>query len=193
MDRRVFLFVSTIIMIASIASGAFAVCEISGTVTAELQTSGPFAGLYKYTSVLTWRTDQGLSNVTMDCGFGQCPEATCNQTFLFDDPAGFGDGEGGCTMEFTGEFNCQGNPSIGFIDPAIKWDAVGDCQPGKSGTVTLCFYTNLGPRADYVAPVFIIKNGGGVCRGTVTGDCPAAPCVVPTAEMTWGQVKAKFR
>ncbi|NNE44873.1 MAG: hypothetical protein HKN12_11760, partial [Gemmatimonadetes bacterium] len=91
---------------------------VSGTITAELQDSGPHAGLYKYTVDISWSTQQGLSNVTLDCGFGACPEGACAQTYAFDDPAGTSTGDNGsCVVNYLGEFNCSGNPSIGVTDP----------------------------------------------------------------------------
>jgi hypothetical protein len=155
--------------------------------------TGPFAGYFKYTAVLNWSTQQGLSNITLDCGFGECPDLVCAETFLFDIPAGTGEGEGGCEAEFEGEFNCNGNPSIGFSDPVLKWDAIGECKPGHTGSVTICFYTNLAPRADRQAPITLIKNGQQICQGMITGDCPAAPCVVGTEVTTWGEMKGKYR
>lgn len=186
------------VFIALSATLAGAQC-VTGNVTAEFQTSGPFNNLWKYTAVVTWDTNQGLSNVTLECGFGACPEQACAQTYLFDAPGGTSDGTTGppnpqpCVAEYVGEFNCGGNPSIGWTDPVIKWDAVnGGCEPEKVGTATLCFYTNLGPSENSQLPIVLIKNGTSVCEGTLTGQCPAAPCTVPVEETNWGQVKAGF-
>ena len=167
---------------------------VSGTITAELQGSGSFAGLYKYTIVITWDTPQGLSNVTLDCGFGECVQQACEQTFAFDSLAGTSDGEPEpCTAGYSGEFNCNGNPSVGVTDPIVKWAALnGDCEPGRTGTATLCFYTNLPPNAGSEQPVFLVKNGQNVCQGQITGDCPVSPCTVPTRPSTWGAVKAIY-
>ena len=60
-------------IIASVLIGSASVANaqcVDGTISAELQTDGPHAGLYKYTVVMNWSTTQGLSNVTLDCGFG---------------------------------------------------------------------------------------------------------------------------
>ena len=81
-----------------------------------------------------------------------------------------------------------------MTDPAIKWDVVaGPCEPGPTGSATLCFYTNVGPSEESELPVFIIKNGQGTCEGILTGDCPAPPCSIDTEKKTWGGVKADFR
>ncbi len=167
---------------------------VSGTVTAQYQTTGPFAGLYKYTADISWTTTQGLSNITLDCGFGDCPDEVCVETFMFATPGGTSDGEGGCTVDYEGEFNCNGNPSIGFTDPIIKWDALDDngCEPGNTGSGTFCFYSNLAPGPNSALPVILVKNGQNVCSGMLTGDCPQPPCVVPVKESTLGKVKADF-
>lgn len=189
------LIISLVAMALAAASvpRAYAQPCVAGTITAEYQNSGPFAGLYQYTAVLTWDTPQGLSNITIDCGFDQCPEPVCLQTFMFDTPAGSSSGEGGCTVDYYGEFNCGGNPSIDVTWPIIKWDALGECQPKDMGTATLIFYTNMGPQSGTSMPVVLIKNGLNVCDGFITGDCPAPPCIVPTEDATWGKVKARFR
>ena len=172
---------------------------LSGNVTAELQTSGTYAGLWKYTATVTWDTPSGLSNLTLDCGFGACPDEACLQTYLFDTPAGTSDGKtttgppASCVAEYSGEFNCSGNPSIGWMDPIIKWDALGGgCEPGKTGTGSFSFYTNLGPRSDSQLPMVLIKNGQQVCSGTLTGQCPEPPCVVPVEPTSWGKIKADY-
>lgn len=174
-------------------AAALAQC-VSGTVTSELQTTGPFAGLYKYTVDLTWDTPQGLSNITMDCNFGLCPDFICSQTFAFESIAGTSDGEPApCTVDYVGEFNCNGNPSIGWTDPIIKWDAVysGGCEPGNTGTGTFCFYTNMGPSPNQETPLFLIKNGQQVCQGMLVGDCPTG-CPVPVQHKTLGGLKADY-
>jgi hypothetical protein len=192
--RGLFLGLLGLLTLMIAHPGAHAQC-VSGTSTAELITTGPHAGLYKYTIDITWSTPQGLSNVTMDCGFGACPEESCTKIFEFDTPAGHSDGEpSGCLVDYAGEFNCSGNPSIGYTDPIIKWDALdmGGCEPGPTGSATLCFYTELGPFPATQSPVFLIKDGQNVCQGMIAGDCPAAPCAVPVQESNWGAIKALY-
>ena len=181
-----------VVLILLIPGAVFAQC-VSGNVVAESQTTGPFAGLYKYTVTFSWDTTQGLSNVTMECGFGLCPEYICQQIFMFDTPAGTTDGEPApCTVDYAGEFNCNGNPSIGWTDPVVKWDAIaGACEPGNTGSGVLCFYTNMGPSPESELPLFLVKNGQQVCQGTLTGDCPTA-CPVPIEQRSLGAVKALY-
>jgi len=188
---RLSILALALVFVASGATLAGAQC-ITGTMTAELQTDGPFAGLWCYVAQLEWDTPQGLSNLTIDCGFGLCPDHVCDQTFLFPGPAATSTGEPEpCVAEYSGEFNCSGNPSIGLTDPIIKWDALNDgCEPGPTGSGTFIFYSNLGPHPEAAMPIVLIKNGQNVCEGSITGDCPAPPCTLPTAPATWGQLKA---
>ena len=96
-----------------------------------------------------------------------------------------------CMAEYSGEFNCGGNPSIGFMDPIIKWDALnGGCEPDKTGSGVFCFYTNLSPSSGSQLPMALIKNGQEVCSGMLTGQCPEPPCVVPVEPTNWGKIKA---
>lgn len=191
--RALLVMVAIVLVVATTTAPDVGAQCVSGTITSEFQTDGPFTGLYKYTIVMTWDTYQGLSNITLDCGFGQCPDQVCYQTFAFDTPSGLGEGIGGCLVQYQGEFNCQGNPSIGYSDPVLKWDAIGECEPDNEGMATLCFYTTLGPQPGCSAPVLLIKNGQNVCQGTIEGDCPAPPCIVGTESTSWGEVKSLYR
>jgi len=189
-DCIVFLFAAACLAVSAISSPLHAQC-VDGTIACDLQVGGSYDGLYKYTVTLNWDTPQGLSNITMDCGFGECVDQVCLSTFLFDSPAGTSNGA--CIVRYEGEFNCQGNPSIGFTDPVIKWDAVSECEPGNMGTATLCFYTSLGPAPGTSAPLFLVKNGQNVCSGAIYGDCPAPPCIVSIEGTSWGAVKVRYR
>ena len=179
-------------LLVLIDSPVYAQCVV-GDVSAEFQIDGPFAGQYKYTLNFTWDLPQGLSNVTLDCKMN-CALA-CQLTWGFDDPSGFSDGVNGapCVVDYVGEFNCNGNPSIGLMVPIIKWDtveAVG-CEPGATGSGTLWFYTIAAPFQNGPTPIFLLKNGLQVCEGTVSGVCPAI-CTNPVEESTWGAVKEKY-
>lgn len=184
-----FLLLILCIACVGLTSQAQAQC-VSGTVTADFQESGPHAGLWKYTMTVTWDLPHGLSNITLDCGFGVCPGTACSKVFEFDAVAGTSTGEPEpCTVEYAGEFNCEGNPSVGIDVPIVKWDVISeDCQPGPTGSGTFCFYVNAGPHEDSPLPVTIIKDDLDVCSETITGDCPAV-CIVPVEETTWGAVK----
>jgi hypothetical protein len=184
------LFIASLLLLV-LTTVAGAQC-VSGTSTASVETSGPYDGLWKYTVDISWTTTQGLSNVTMDCGFGICAAATCAETFSFETVAGTGSGDG-CTVDFAGEFNCNGNPSIGINDPIVKWDVTAACEAENSGTATLYFYSSLGPSPQSQAPVFLLKNGQNVCTGQISGDCPTPPCVVPVSSSSWGGLKEDYQ
>jgi hypothetical protein len=177
------LFLALLIVVPS----ASADC-VSGSITAAIEDGGPYDGLYKYTVDLQWDTPQGLSHVTLDCGFGACPAAACAEGWLFATPAGTATGDE-CTVEFDGVFNCDGDPSIGYTDPIIKWNALdlNGCEAEKTGSAVLCFYTSVAP-VPGVLPVILVKNGENVCEGTITGDCPL-PCAVPIEATAWGRIK----
>jgi hypothetical protein len=163
---------------------------VEGTITSEMQMFGPFAGLYKYTVEVEWTTPFGLSHLTLDCGFSMCPEAACSRIWVFEEEAGTGVGgePDGCEFGFRGEFNCNGDPSIGVTDPVVKWDAEDNgCEGGKTGSAVLCFFTDIAPIQGDV-PVSLIKDGQDVCEGSLSGDCPMA-CPVPVESTGWGRLK----
>ncbi len=171
---------------------------VSGNITSQLETSGPFAGLWKYTLDISWDTPQGLSNVTLQCDF-VCA-SICDAGWAFADTSGTGAGinddenpvPGQCDLPFSGEFNCMGNPSIGITGPMIKWDALDGmgCEAGAQGSATLCFWVDLPPDPNNTAPVVLLKNGQNVCEGVITGDCPQCPVGVESID--WSKVKFQF-
>ena len=183
--------------IVLLAPAAFAQC-VSGTINSALETSGPFAGLWKYTLDISWDTPQGLSNVTLSCDF-QCA-AVCDAAWAFPDTAGTGPGinddedpvPGQCELPFAGEFDCRGNPSIGLAGPVVKWDALdgNGCEAGPLGSATLCFWVDMPPDPNSSAPVVLVKNGQNVCDGMIVGDCPQCP--VGAEPIDWSQVKFQF-
>ena len=169
---------------------------LEGTSVATYQTGGPYQGFYLYTIDLSFDLEQGLSNVTLKLDFDDCPELACYQLFAFPRPAGQMSGQiASCPVAFIGAFNCGGNPSIDLVGPVVKWDADNSsgCEPGKTGNITLFFYSNLGPNPDKQTPLFLIKNGQEVCEGTLDGDIPASPCLIPTQEMKWGAIKSIYQ
>ncbi len=197
MRRMLSLPVLLACSIILLAPAAYAQC-VSGSITSELETSGPFAGLWKYTVEISWDTPQGLSNVTLACDFS-CA-SICEAGWAFADSSGTGDGinddenpiPGQCAVPFGGEFNCEGNPVFGQLGSHIRWDALDSagCEPGQQGSATLCFWIDLPPNPDSEAPIVLVKNGVNICEGTITGDCPQCP--VGTEPIDWSQVKFKF-
>ena len=188
--RLLTVFLATTLVLVP---GAFAQC-VSGTITSELMTTGPFTGLWKYTLQITWDLPQGLSNVALQCNFA-CGSAICDSDWSFDTPSGSGDGilsdegtPGECMVDFAGEFLCNGNAQQNLEGPTIKWDALdgGACEAGPTGSATICFFVDLPPEQGN-SPVILIKNGQQVCEGTVQGDCPSCPVAVEAA--SWSKVK----
>lgn len=182
-----------------LAPAAHAQC-VTGSISAELETSGPFDGLWKYTVDITWEIPQGLSNVAIQCGF-DCATAICDAGWAFADTSGTGDGvtndetsvPGDCTVPFVGEFDCKGVPQLGLDGPTIKWDALDfpECESGTTGSATLCFWIDLPPEPESEAPIVVIKNGLNVCEGMLVGDCPSCPVGVEAID--WSKVKVQFK
>jgi len=185
----------SMLMLTALGSPVLARC-LEGTSVATYQTDGPYKGYYLYTIELTFMLEKGLSNVTLKLNVDDCPELACQQLFFFPDPAGRMSGASAdCPVPFFGEYNCRGNPSIDLVGPVVKWDAgvAGDCEPGKWGSVTLYFYTNVGPDPKVQMPFFLIKNGQEVCEGFLVGDTPGPACMVPSHDTTWGSVKSIYQ
>ncbi len=200
MQRSLRAILAALVCTCLFVSSAFAQC-VDGSITSALQTSGPFAGLWKYTLTVSWDLPQGLSNIAMQCEW-EC-EGICQAGWAFESPAGTGDGiasDGGtpgeCTVPFAGMFDCMGTPSQGLIGPTVKWDALDNidpenpCEAGPTGMATVCFYVDLPPHASDV-PLIVIKNGQQVCTGTIAGQCPSCP--VSVEESVWGDVKVRYR
>jgi hypothetical protein len=166
---------------------------VSGTSTAELQTTGPFAGLYKYTFTVEWDTrGSALSHLTLDL---DCPSQVCNAIWRFDTPAGTstpGEDPNGqpCTVEYVGSFNCNGDPNTPPTGPVVKWNAEGDCMPdGSSGVGTFCVYTNL-PPIQRNGELWV-KYSTEACNGANVGALPDCE-PLPVEPATWGTIKSVF-
>ncbi len=189
---RYTLLATTIMLSICLPAMASAQC-VGGSISSELMNSGPHAGLFKYTVSINWDTEKGLSHVTLNCSFGECATAACGHTWEFDSPGGIGTGgdPGNCDFDFAGEFNCNGDASIGIDEPILKWDAIDDgCEAEKTGTGTLCFYTDVPPAMGDV-PVVLVKNGQSICEDVLVGDCPLA-CPIPVQRTTWGAVRSLY-
>lgn len=161
---------------------------ISGTSVAELQTTGPFTGLYQYTLSVTWQTTgASLSHLTFDLGLDACCLPT---TAVFDTPAGTSTGvKGPC--EYSGELVCTGDPTLPEQQgSAIKWEPLDECDPGNSGTGDFIFYTLHMPGAPSPAQLWI-KYGQDACSGPLTGDLPVCGAT-PVEGSTWGMIKALY-
>jgi hypothetical protein len=189
---------ASILMLLALAVPASSQDCVEGTITAEYQTSGPYALAWKYTLEVTWDAGaHGLSHLTFDLDLDSCP-CICDPVIFFDSPAGESNGEPEpCTVHYAGDFVCHGDPAIpGQQGVAIKWDAISaGCEPGRSGTGTFVFYSLLGP-GDPVTPTtdnLWIKFGPEDCSGVLSGRLPICDgCPLPVESTTWGHIKAVY-
>jgi hypothetical protein len=175
--------------------------QVSMTVTATFPNDPGFEGLYKYTVTGCWDVTQfGLSHIDVFLALKNL-ECICDSRVVkFPDPAGTSNGTsdaGPCTVNYTGEYNCLGDPTIPaeLKAPTVKWNAVdGECQAGVTGCGTWVFYSPFppAPAANY-ADAVAIKHGSGVCIGDLFGQLPMGDCTVPTQATSWGSMKAAYR
>lgn len=170
------------------------------TITATFPNDVGFEGLWKYTISGPWEVGamNALSHISFLFAL-DCPCA-CDiaNLVVFPTPAGqaTGEDEGSpCTADFTGLWNCDGDPTIGSNLPAIKFETAGACETQTTGTGTWCFYTGLSPLPDAAYPdAVVIKFGNDECTGTLTGALPDCDdCdTVPIEVKSWGKIKADF-
>lgn len=174
-------------------------CSVSGTSTAVLMTDGPFAGLWQYTLVVSW--DNGspfaLSHLTFDLDLDDCPCVCVDDFWIFDNPAGESAGEDAdgnpCTVHYTAELLCTGDPSTPQEGPALKWEPIEEgCAPGPVGSGTFIFYSPHAPETGDPRELWT-KYDGLQCEGLLTGDLPGCNgCPVPVEPTTWGRIKNHF-
>jgi len=191
------------ILLSLLAGTAYGQCA-SGTVTAELMTTGPFAGLYKYTYSVEWNFAlYALSHPDLFIDLETC-ECVCDPSVVqFDDPAGHtvSDNDGTiCEDDYYGEYVCMGDPSLpaDMNGPAVKWEPYMNpdpgCEPGTSGTGSFCFYSPLPPGESTThTDAIAIKHGTETCYGDVSGVLPICDCTVHTHDASLGELKSHFQ
>ncbi len=172
---------------------------ITGSITAAPSTDPGFENLWKYTVTWDWNTSKGLSHADVFVILENL-ECRCHPGLIrFPDPAGTSDGETpgetACQAVLVGEYVCMGDPSIPepMNAPAVKFEHADDpeCEPGKSGSASACFYTVFPP-----APYTVItgglaaKHGTNTCLGDLSGTPPLGDCALPTVPTTWGTLKS---
>jgi hypothetical protein len=172
---------------------------ICGTVYAEEATDPVYEGYWEYCAEIEWNTTEhgghGLSHTDVLLALEACVPAACEEgVFVCPDPAGEGEGEGGCTVYYCAEFECEGDPLLPeYPFPTMKFEPYEDeCEPGEVGTATLCFYSLFEPApwneySEHVA----IKFGQNVATGRLEGELPACP--IPVEAATWAHVKSLYR
>ena len=156
-------------------------------------------GYWEYCLDIEWDTTEygghGLSHSLVLLGLENCAAACEPGMFAFDDIAGSGIGEGGCTVYYTGEFLCEGDPSFPeFPFPTVKFEYIeDDCEPDWVGWMHVCFYSLFPPAPWAVYPDALgIKYGTNTETGPLEGDLPMCE-VTPGERCTWGSIKSIYR
>ena len=157
---------------------------------------------WRYTLVASWEiTDQwAMSHLDLILGLGECECICTDFSYAAPDTAGYAEGVKGddqpCTAYFSPEFNCNGDPSIDFEGPLVKFeDMDDDCDPALIGTGEFWFYSDWPPRlVESENELLALKAGHGLfCFGTLSGQLPDCTCPTPAAPSTWGRVKTLYR
>lgn len=177
---------------------ALAACDISGSITAS-PNPDPLGPDWIYTAIITWDTGSpyALSHMGLwlDIAGGTCSCEDFQQALSFG-PV-IGQSGVACPVDYYGELNCQGDPSIPNVyGIVLKLEPIeGDCEPGTTGQGTFVFLSNLGPAAiDEDAVTLVDKFGLNFCFGSLTGDFPSMVCdPVSDVDANWGSVKGLFR
>jgi len=162
-------------------------------------TDPAYEGYWEYCAEVEWNTTDfgghGLSHTDVLLGLENCATACDEGVFAFADPAGEGEGEGGCTVYFYAVFECEGDPLLpAFPFPTIKFEPYEDeCQPGPVGTALLCFYSDYGPAPweEYTNHV-AVKFGTSIEMGLLVGQLPECPST-PVEQSTWALIKSIYR
>ena len=175
-------------------------CLITGEITATPSTD-PGLPLWTYTLVMVWDTGSQYAlshaNLLLDSATGTCTCQDFADILSWGNPVGSSDGEGGCTVDYEGNLECDGDPSIPGVDQILlKFEPIEEgCEPGPTGTATFVFYSNLPP-----APIdedilsLVDKYALNYCFGNLSGDFPAMACnPVGVEGSTWGQIKGQYR
>ena len=190
-----------ILIIAFSAQMALGQCEIIGTIEANA-TNNPSGPDWAYTMTIDWDTgsQHGLShlNLLMDSIGGTCSCADFMAALSWNDPIGSSDGHPSCPVNYEGFLECGGDPSIPGVDGVLlKFEPVenGGCEPGRIGTATFVFYSDLGPAPiDGDILTLVEKDSNNSCFGTLTGVFPTMTCdPVSTEDRAWGSAKGLYR
>lgn len=175
-----------------------------GDVTAEFQSQGAHAGLWKYCFVFDYASEGPLEEITIDFWYLKvCAEGVgCGDHWQFDQVAGQVYGANGCNLNLTGSLDCKGDELIGSPGPLLRFAAtpVEDCSPDYVGKGSLCFYSEFGPmqdsrpagspREDTMA--IYAKSGEFNHVAYFSGPRPNA-CATSAKAGTWGGLKLQYR
>jgi hypothetical protein len=159
-------------------------------------------GDWKYTLQVSWFTGapQALSHLDLLLGLSGC-ECVCTD-FRIGEEETVGTSGGlshlgrSCTVSYTAEFECRGDPSIaGEEGPIIKFSPVeGSCMPMNGGTGIFVFYSDWPPAPlEQATQSLLIKYGTKSMTGALAGVLPSCRCATSTQSTSWGDVKKMFR
>jgi hypothetical protein len=172
---------------------------IWGTSSASLSTDPGFEGYWKYCLEIHWDTNpfgsHAMSHADVFLSLEDCANACEPGRFAFADTAGSGDGDGGCTVYYTGEFLCQGDPHFPqFPFPTVKFEPIeAACEPGTVNSAYVCYYSQFIPGPYAVHPDALgIKFGQNTGTGPLEGVLPICE-VSPVEDRTWGTIKSLYR
>jgi hypothetical protein len=187
-------------VLLSLALGPAAPAQpVWGTSSAELSTDPGFEGYWKYCFEIHWDTSpfgaHAMSHADVFLSLEECADACTPGRFAFADTAGNGDGEGGCTVYYTAEFLCEGDPQFPqFPFPTVKFEYMeGDCEPGTLNSANVCFYSQFIPSPPAVHPDALgIKFGQNTGTGPLEGPLPICE-VSPVEDSSWGTIKSLYR
>jgi hypothetical protein len=187
--------------LASPVGQANAECILSGTGTGIPNPDDPALGAWKYCVDISWDTGvpYALSHADVILLLEDCMCVCEDFPFGSADTAGTSTGvaNGGdsCTVYYSAEFNCYGDPSIPDLDvPIVKFEPYeSDCEPAPLGTGSYCYYSDW-PPAEITEPesLLALKAGQTFCYGDLTGVLPGCQCNVRMRAVAWGTVKVLF-
>ncbi|MFN0151942.1 MAG: hypothetical protein ACKVU1_14680 [bacterium] len=207
MKRNIYSVLTMVVLGLSLltiaASPASATYYVNGNISAG-PSDRPELGAYKYTIKFSWNTPRGLSHWNLLLGVLDC-DLFCDKdgVIKFPSPAGFTE-RGDCKVEYDAKLRCNGDPSTNLPGPLVKFEPREDegeddddltkCEPGKQGSGTFCFYSDLppGPDLDY-KDVLVVKNGTRKTFGDLKGTLPDCKEQNANEEYSWGRVKSIFR
>ena len=181
------------------APAATADCTFEATAVAQVNPDNPDWGYWKYTLDINWdNSDAGYGLSHWDLIFAPQAQACCDSSLFFlPDSVGVSTGEpGGCSVTYSANLECLGDPSIPGEEPAlIKFEPhEGDCEPGAVGEGTFFFYSDIPPST--VTPpndLLLFKADGMFCNGSVTGDLPIDDCdPLALEQLDWSSVKIRY-
>jgi len=193
-------FLVVVLAVAAFAQVAAAECGIDGTITAS-HNPDPMGPAWMYTVEITWDTgtQYALSHmdIIMDTAGGTCSCQDFYSAISFADTIGTSGGDPNCTVDYYGEINCQGDPSIPSVDGIVlKFEPFDNgCEPGTMGSATFVFYSPLGPAPiDSEFAALVDKYALSYCFGSLSGDFPSMACdPVPDEATSFGTLKGMFR